>query len=107
MRKPRDYDAEMKLLDDKAKDLKARKLEQLGDLVVATGADKLPVEQLAGALLMAAEQKDAVAVEAQRARGAAFFQAARRPRRGAASSDSGRSAITDGTPSPAPSTGAA
>lgn len=107
MRKPRDYDAELKLLDDKARALKARKLEQLGELVVATGADALPVEQLAGALLMATEQKDVAAREAQRARGAAFFQAAQRPRRTAASSDSGRSAGDVSTLSPAPAAGAA
>lgn len=107
MRKPRDYDAELKLLDDRAKALRARKLEQLGELVVATGADALPVEQLAGALLMAAEQKDAVAVEAQRARGATFFQAARRSRRGVASSDDGGPPNAGGTPSAAPPTGAA
>jgi hypothetical protein len=106
MRKPRDYDAELKLLNDKARALKARKLEQLGELVVATGADALPVERLAGALLMATEQKDAAVMEAQRARGAAFFQAARRPRRGAASSDGGRSANGDRMPPPAPSASA-
>ncbi len=106
MRKPRDYDAELKLLDAKAKHLKARKLEQLGELVVATGADMLPVEQLAGALLMAVEQKDAAAAEAQRTRGAAFFQAAQGPRRGASSSNRGRSSSGDGTPSAAPPEGA-
>ena len=84
MRKPRDYDAELKALDGKAKALKARRLEQFGQLVMATGADTLPIEQLAGALLIATEQKDAAAVEARRARGAAFFQAAKRAGRGAA-----------------------
>ena len=39
MRKVRDYDAELKALNDKARALKARKIEQLGALVVATGAD--------------------------------------------------------------------
>jgi hypothetical protein len=102
MRKPRDYDAELKLLNDKAKALKARKLEQLGELVVATGADTLPLEQLAGALLMATEQKDAVAAEAQRARGAAFFQAAQRSRRGSGSS-AGSGPASDGAASPAAS----
>lgn len=106
MRKPRDYDAELKLLDNKAGALKARKLEQLGELVVATGADTLPIEQLAGALLIAVGQTDAAAVEAQRARGATFFQAAQRPRRSAASGDGNRSASGDGTSSAAPSAGA-
>ncbi|CAM3310237.1 conjugal transfer protein TraD [Sphingomonas zeae] len=75
MRKPRDYDAELKALDDKARQLKSRKREQLGELVIATGADALPIEQLAGALLLAVEATDERAKEAQRARGAAFFRA--------------------------------
>ena len=41
MRKVRDYDAELKALSDKARLIKARKVEQLGALVVATGADAL------------------------------------------------------------------
>ena len=106
MRKPRDYDAELKLLDERAKHLKARKLEQFGELVVATGADTLPVEQLAGVLLIAVEQNHAAAAEGQRARGAAFFQAAQRPRRGAARSARGRSSSGDGTASAAPPAGA-
>src|SRR5690606_19787164 len=36
MRKPRDYDAELKALEDKAKELKTRKVQQLGELVIAT-----------------------------------------------------------------------
>lgn len=44
MRKPRDFDAELKALDDKAKELKARKVQQLGELVIATGADSLSPE---------------------------------------------------------------
>ncbi|WP_197419100.1 MULTISPECIES: conjugal transfer protein TraD [unclassified Sphingomonas] len=76
MRKPRDYDAELKALDDKAKLLKTRKLQQLGELVIACGADALPVERLAGALLLAVDEQSQSAKEAQRARGAAFFQGA-------------------------------
>jgi hypothetical protein len=77
MRKPRDYDAELKALDDKARELKDRKLRQLGELVIATGADTLPVEELAGALLLAAEGKGS-AREGCHKRGEAFF---RRPTR--------------------------
>jgi hypothetical protein len=73
MRKPRDFDAELKALNDKARQLKDRKLIQLGELVIATGADTLPVEQLAGALLRALESKDAAMKEEWRKRGAAFF----------------------------------
>jgi DNA-binding protein H-NS len=37
MRKPRDFDAELKALEDKARGLKTRKVRQLGELVIATG----------------------------------------------------------------------
>lgn len=77
MRKPRDYDAELKALTDKAKQLREQKLRRLGELVIGSGADALPVEQLAGALLDAAETKDAATKEGWRQRGAAFFQRAR------------------------------
>lgn len=77
MRKPRDYDAELKALTDKAKLLQDRKLRQLGELVVATGADALPIEQLAGALAEAAEA-NAATKEAWRRRGTALFQRTRR-----------------------------
>lgn len=79
MRKPRDYDADLKALADKARQLKTRKQNQLGELVMATGADTLGVEELAGALLHAAGT-DAATREAWRKRGAAFFQ---RERKGA------------------------
>jgi hypothetical protein len=85
MRKPRDIDAELKALADKAKGLKARKITQLGELVAATGADSLDVDTLAGVLLSAVEEKDAAAKEAWRRKGTAFFQRARRsgaPRNG-------------------------
>jgi DNA-binding protein H-NS len=38
MRKPRDRDAELKALGDKAQKLNNRKVQQLGELVIATGA---------------------------------------------------------------------
>ncbi len=78
MRKPRDYDSELKALGDKAKQLKERKLHQLGELVIATGADALPLEQLAGALLAVTETKDQATKEGWRKRGVAFFQGAAR-----------------------------
>src|SRR6478672_9557340 len=58
MRKPRDFDAELKALSDKARDLKSRKVQQLGELVIATGADSLNVDELAGPLIVLAETKD-------------------------------------------------
>lgn len=86
MRKPRDYDAELKALDDKARRLKDLKLVQLGELVVATGADALPIQILTGALLAAKSNPDANTQEAWRQLGATFFQ--QKPRV-AAQGDSG------------------
>ena len=74
MRKPRDFDGELKALQDKARDLKSRKVQQLGELVIATGADSLSTNELAGALIMLAETKDPARKEAWAKRGAAFFQ---------------------------------
>lgn len=87
MRKVRDYDAELKALGDKARALKAKRVEQLGQLVAATGADALDVETLAGVLLDAIGAKDASAKEAWRAKGAAFFQRRGRKSAGAAAID--------------------
>ena len=74
MRKPRDYDAELKALDDKVRQLRQRKVQQLGELVVTCGADVLSPEHLAGALLGMTEIKDAATKEGWRKRGAAFFR---------------------------------
>lgn len=74
MRKPRDIDAELKALAEKAKLLKGRRVQQLGELVIATSADAIDAETLAGALLVIAETNDPAKKEAWRKRGAAFFQ---------------------------------
>jgi DNA-binding protein H-NS len=74
MRKPRDFDSELKALTDKAKLLKGRKVQQLGELVIATGADALDLDILTGALLGMVKTKDAKEREAWRASGAAFFR---------------------------------
>ena len=73
MRKPRDFDAELQALTDKAKALKTKKQGQLGELVIAAGADAMSIEQLAGALLEAVGA-DAARKEAWRKSGAAFFR---------------------------------
>lgn len=81
MRKPRDIDAELRALQDKAKGLKAKRVLQLGELVAVTRADALDLETLAGALLAAVNgAKSAEQKEAWRSEGAAFFQ--RRGRKG-------------------------
>ena len=74
MRKPRDFDVELKALGDKARDLKSRKVQQLGELVIVTGADSLSADELAGALIVLVETKDAGRREAWARRGTAFFQ---------------------------------
>jgi hypothetical protein len=77
MRKPRNYDEDLKALTAKARQLKVRKQSQLGELVEATGADNLTIEELAGALLSIASIIDPTRREAWRKRGAAFFSGER------------------------------
>ncbi|WP_315825581.1 MULTISPECIES: conjugal transfer protein TraD [unclassified Bradyrhizobium] len=74
MRKPRDFDADLKALEEKARALKTRKVRQLGELVIAIGADTLTPDELAGALIVLAETTEAGKREAWARRGAAFFQ---------------------------------
>lgn len=106
MRKPRDFDAELKALEDKAKELKNRKVQQLGELVIATGADQLSTDELAGALVAIAETKDAAKREAWAKRGEMFFESGSR-RTAPASQRNLRGAPTQsGSPqSPASGTG--
>ncbi|MGJ4970013.1 conjugal transfer protein TraD [Bradyrhizobium sp. HKCCYLRH1073] len=80
-RKPRDFDADLKALEAKARELKTRKVRQLGELVIMTGADTLTAEELAGALIVLAETKETGKREAW----AAFFQS--RTRRNASTAD--------------------
>ncbi|OBQ64470.1 conjugal transfer protein TraD [Mesorhizobium loti] len=74
MRKPRDFDTELKALEEKARELKTRKVQQLGELVIATGADQLSTDELAGALIAIAETKDTARREAWAKRGVTFFE---------------------------------
>jgi len=101
MRKPRDYDAELKALEDKAKELKSRKVQQLGELVIATGADALTAEELAGALIVLAETTDAGKREAWAKRGAAFFQGRARRSAPASERDAGGAQTQPGGAQPA------
>ncbi|WP_189407184.1 conjugal transfer protein TraD [Mesorhizobium sp. M1A.F.Ca.ET.072.01.1.1] len=88
MRKPRDFDAELKTLEDKARDLRTRKVQQLGELVIATGADQLSTDELAGALVAITETKDTAKREAWAKRGVTFFES--RSRRTAPTPESNR-----------------
>ena len=84
MRKPRDIDAELKALAEKARGLKAQRLTQLGELVTLTGADALDLETLAGGLLHVIDEAKVPGTrEVMRKSGAAFFQRRARGRKGA------------------------
>lgn len=100
MRKPRDFDAELKALDEKAKELKSRKVQQLGELVIATGADALTADELAGALSVLAETADAAKREAWAKRGAAFFRSKSRRSAPKPDSDNSRAQTQPGDPQP-------
>jgi hypothetical protein len=100
MRKPRNFDAELKALEDKARELKSRKVQQLGELVIATGADMLGTEELAGALIVLAETKDAAKREAWAKRGAAFFQGRTRRTAPASERDTGGAPAQSGGAQP-------
>ena len=107
MRKPRDFDVELKALGDKARDLKSRKVQQLGELVIATGADCLSADELAGALMMLAETNEAAKREAWAKRGATFFQGRSRRSAPAPGRDAGGAAAQPSRARPASgSTGA-
>lgn len=97
MRKVRDYDQELRALAEKASQLKAAKVQRLGELVIATGADRVGVEALAGGLLFIAQETGrGTNREAWRAAGTDFFrnggrkapEAARGDRQGAYSGPS-------------------
>lgn len=103
MRKPRDFDADLKALEARANQLKTRKQQQLGELVIATGADALPIEELAGALLAAvaattsAATNDRQTREGWRKAGEAFFQRGAKPAAsGADRGDGGAPPLTAG-----------
>jgi len=74
--KPRDFDAELLALMEKAKKVKSQKTTRLGELIQVIGADSLPIEALAGILLAALEQakEKPEAVTRWTERGQAFFQ---------------------------------
>ena len=75
-RKPRDYDAELQTLMDRTKKVKSAKTVQLGEIAQLVGADALPLEAFAGALMAALEQskKQPEAIARWTERGATLFQ---------------------------------
>jgi hypothetical protein len=101
MRKVRDFDAELKALNDRAKLLKQRKIQQFGELIEATGADALEPDLLAGALLAVVAETDKAIMSKWSARGAQFFRdTSRRPsRRAGGNSASGKANEAGAEPS--------
>jgi len=96
----KDYDAELKALQQRQRELRVKHIRQLGELVVATGADALDPDTLAGALLAAVASTDTAAREGWRAQGAVFFQSqTRRPRRRARAEPKGGAERERGGPS--------
>ena len=88
MRKVRDYDAELKVLSNKARQIKARKVEQLGALVVATGADALDLEVIAGMLRHGVMEAQVDSVkESWRTDGAMFLKSRGRKNNGVVGGD--------------------
>jgi hypothetical protein len=83
MRKPRDLDQELQSLIARTKGLQDRKLKQLGELVIATGADALDAETLAGGLLALVESASPERKESWRSRGRGFFRRGARRTAGA------------------------
>jgi DNA-binding protein H-NS len=82
-------------------------VQQLGELVIATGADTLTPDELAAALIVMAETKDTRKMEAWAKRGAAFFQGRARRNAQASERDAGGAAAQPGGAQPASgSTGA-
>ena len=77
MRKPKNFDAALKTLTEKTKTLKENKRKQLGDLIIATGADALDIEMLAGALMAAVQTSDAIQKAAWKKEGAEMFRKAK------------------------------
>lgn len=107
MRKPRDFDAELKALEDRARLLKQRKVQQLGELVIATGADGLTPDKLAGALVALVEVKDVARKETWAKRGQAFFQGRARKAGAEPAADAASASAPSGSVQPASGTAGA
>lgn len=94
MRKVRDFDTELKALNDRAKLLRSRKVQQFGELIEATGADVLEPDLLAGGLLAIVAEKNMRITGEWSEAGAAFFRATARrtSRRALSRSEDGKAA---------------
>ena len=88
---------------ERAKKVKSQKTIQLGELVQIIGADTLPVEALAGALLAAVEQarEKPEAVARWTERGQAFFQSGGKRGKKACTGPAAAGTAGHGSPQPA------
>jgi hypothetical protein len=100
MRRPKDFDAQLKVLAEKAKTLKDNKLHRLGELVVATGADALDMETLAGGLLAITATKDAAQGAAWKKAGEEMFRKGLRPSKAGASGNGESPKASNGSRTP-------
>jgi len=108
MRKPRNFDAELRALEGKAKELKTRKVQQLGELVIATGVDTFSVDELAGALIVLTETTNTGKRAAWARRGADFFRGkSRRSARETQRNEGSTQTQSGGTQPPSGGSGAA
>ena len=89
MRKPKDFDAQLKALAEKAKALKDNKLHRLGELVVATGADAMDIDALAGGLLAMAATTDLTQRAAWKKAGEEMFRKGARSTKAGATANGG------------------
>lgn len=79
MRRPRSIEEELAALARRVALLKARRVTQIGELVVAIGADSLDPDTFAGALLDAVSQSDASVRRDWKQAGEQFFRGERQP----------------------------
>ena len=99
-RKPRDYDAELQALMDRTRKVKSAKTIQLGEIAQLVGADALPLEAFAGALIAALEQsrKQPEAIARWTERGATLFQAGGKRGKAAKPGDAAPGSAGNGSP---------
>ena len=99
-RKPKDYEAELQALMERTKKVKSQKTVQLGEIAQLVGADALPLEAFAGALMAALEQskKQPEAIARWTERGATLFQAGGKRGKAPKSGDTTPGSTGNGSP---------
>ena len=90
MRRPKDINAELEALAARTRALKARKVVQLGELVIGASADVLETEVLVGALLTAARTSEPRQIAIWREHGIRYFRREQAPTPSPSDADSAR-----------------